>query len=365
MGIKAIAKEHVEGWRTFWERTHLQTHNDLVDNLWHLAIYYAASSQRGRYPGLFTQSLWFWNRDFQPWNHFFHWNQQQLTWPRCASGHPELLRAYLDFRASQLPLAIATARLHGKPGAFYGDKSDRAGHTHYEPNRTPGGQIVADFWRAYRFDDDLDYLRDKGWPLIREVARWHMGMLERKDDGLYHTTPGWGYEGGNMLRDCTSELVATRRVLEVAGECAALFGHDEAETAQWREALDHLAPLLTMESPVNPGVTIFAAGYQKGIEKRAGEALSGGFPEGDAEEWAEPRTTCAHDPKRWAQIFSDVETSPIFPDGRVGLGDRGTPVFEIARATAREADLHWTRRIVLASTSAGTCGWDAATTTGS
>ncbi|MDD5705544.1 MAG: hypothetical protein PHR35_06430 [Kiritimatiellae bacterium] len=347
-GAATLAAAHVEDWRKFWERTHLRTHNDLVDNIWHLAIYYAASSQRGRYPGLFTQSLWFWNRDFQPWNHYFHWNQQQLTWPLCASGHPELLRAYLDFRAAQLPMALAVARKHGKPGAFYGDKSDRIGHMGYEPNRTPGGQIVADFWRAYLYDGDLDYLRDKGWPLIREVARWHMGMLERKDDGLYHTTPGWGYEGGNTLRDCTSELVTTRRGLEVALACAERFGHDDAETTQWRTALDHLAPLPTMESPVNSGVTIFAAGYQKGIEKRAGEALCGGFPEGDAEEWAEPRATCAHDPKRWAQIFSDVETSPIFPDGRIGLGDRGTPTFELALATAREADMHWTKRIVLA-----------------
>jgi hypothetical protein len=347
-GAEAIESEHIEYWRKFWERTHLRTHNDLIDNLWHLAIYYAASSQRGRYPGLFTQSLWFWNRDFQPWNHYFHWNQQQLTWPLASSGHPELLRAYLDFRAAQLPMALEVARRHGKPGAYFGDVSDRVGHTCYHPNRTPGGQIVADFWRAYRYDGDAVYLRDRGWPLIREVAHWHMGMLERKDDGLYHTTPGWGYEGGNMLRDCTTELITTRRVLEVALECAALFGHDSSEVVIWKDALANLAPVATMESPVNPGVTIFAAGYQKGIEKRAGEALCGGFPEGDAEEWANPKVTCAHDPKRWGQIFSDVETSPVFPDGRVGLGDKGTETFDIALATAKESNLHWTKRIVLA-----------------
>ncbi len=347
-GARKIEAEHVRAWRTFWARTYLQTHDGMIDNLWYLAIYYAASSQRGRYPGLFTQALWSWNRDFQPWTHYFHWNQQQLLWPLASAGHPELMQAYLDFRFAQLPMAMTMASRHGKPGAYYGDVSDRNGHMAYHPNRTPGGQIVADFRRKYQYDGDREYLLEKGWPVIREVARWHMGMLERKDDGLYHTTPAWGYEGGNMLRDCTSELITTRRVLEFATVCGEWFAHDAAETATWRHALERLAPLVTMESPVNPGVTIFAAGYQKGIEKRAGQLLCGGFSEGDAEEWAEPKATCAHDPKRWGQIFSDVETSPVFPDGRVGLSDRGTPLFDMAVATAREANLHWTKRIVLA-----------------
>ena len=363
-GFSRLQAEHVEEWRKFWENTHIQLADKFLENLWYLTLYHAGSSQRGRYPALFTQALWGWNRDFQPWNAYFHWNQQQLIWALPPAGHPELLRPYLDFRFAMLEGAQQAAQVQGKPGAHYCDVSDRTGHQAIQPNRTPGGQIAADFWRYYQFTGDLAYLREKGWPVICEVARWHLSMLERGTDGLYHTTPAWGYEGGNMLRDCTSELVTTRRVFEVAlatakllaeaagptsvGSVSSNWSVPSTELAHWQDVLDHLAPLVTMESPVNPGVGIFAAGYQKGIEKDANKLFCGGFKAGDAEEWANPKPTCAHDPKRWGQIFSDVETSPVFPDGRLGLADRGTPEFERMLATARECIKGWTNQIVLA-----------------
>ncbi len=104
----------------------------------------------------------------------------------------------------------------------YCDVSDRNGMARVDNNRTPGGQIVQCFWDYYRYTNDVDYLLTKGWPVIMEVARFYYSLLEKRADGCYHTTPGWAYEGGNMLRDCITELVVIRRVFEIALETAAI-----------------------------------------------------------------------------------------------------------------------------------------------
>jgi len=347
-GPAAMENEHSRSWREFWERCYVRLDDKFLENLWHLTIYYAGCSQRGRYPGLFTEALWAWNRDFQQWCHYHHWNQQQLTWPLPSANHPELMKPYLNYRFSMLGKAKETAARVGKTGAFYTDVSDRSGHQWIDRNRTPGGQIVADFWRYFAYSGDVELLREQGWPVIREVARWHYSLLEKKSDGLYHTTPGWGYEGGNMLRDGTTDLVTTRRVFVIALAAAGVLGITIPELAVWKEALDKLAPVVTMESPVHPGTEIFAAGLQKGFEPGAGLDFCDGFTEGDEKEWQNPQPTCKHDPKVWGQIFSGVETSVIFPAGCVGLKDRGTREFELAMATVREANMHWTKRIVYA-----------------
>jgi len=345
-GIPEMARTHDRDWRDFWEcGGWIQTSDRFLDMLWHLMLYYANSSQRGRYPGLFTQSLWSWNRDFQPWGSvYFHWNQQQSTWPLPAAGHAELMQPYLDFRFAMLDRAKASAAETGNKGAFYADVASRTGQQAPQPNRTPGGQVAGLFWTHYRYTGDVDYLRRKGWPVIAAVAEWHYDLLERKDDGLYHTTPGWGYEGHNMLRDCTSELVTTRQVFEIALAVSGILGVDHPDVARWRDALDHLAPLVAMESPVNPGVEIIAAGYQKGTEKNAGTGRR--FEAGPEEDWRGATPTCSHDPKSWGQIFSDVETSPVFPAGQIGLKDKGTRAFALAEATARECNMYWTSHLV-------------------
>jgi len=72
------------------------------------------------------------------------------------------------------------------------------------------------------------------------------------------------------------------------------------------------------------------------------------WEEGDEEEWRNPQLVCAHDPKRWGVMFSDIETSPVFPAGHVGLKDAGRRELDLARATVKEAVRGWTYSIVLA-----------------
>lgn len=341
-------EDHTQFWQDFWVHTYFRIDDLFLENLWHLAMYYAASSQRGRYPGMFTQGLWGWNRDFQPWGCYYQWNQQQMYWAVPAAGHPELMKPFLEYRHNILDKIKYETQKIGETGAHYEDTSDRLGNQIIRPNRTPGGQIVADFWRYYRYSGDADFLREKGWPITIEVAKFHYSLLEKHEDGLFHTNPGWGYEGGNLLKDCITELVTTKQVFEITLSMAKLFGHTHPDLELWQEALENLAPYPIMESPINPRLEIFAAGYQKGHYKNADKHFCGGMPFNDDEEWENPQLTCAHDPRSWAQIFSDVETSVVFPSGKIGLKDKGSRDFELAVNTAKETEAGWTKAIVYA-----------------
>ena len=99
--------------------------DDYLNNLWYLTMYYANSSQGGKYPGRFNNGLWSWSRDVQNWNFYFHWNQQQLCWPLNAAGFHELVSPYLNYRFNSLPIATKDAKAIFKAdGAFISDVTE-------------------------------------------------------------------------------------------------------------------------------------------------------------------------------------------------------------------------------------------------
>ncbi len=86
-GQTLLFDAHKAAWKAFWLRSLMEFGDDYLDNLWHLTMFYAACSQRGKYPGRFINGLWGWNHDVQNWNFYFHWNQQQIYWPQIGRAH--------------------------------------------------------------------------------------------------------------------------------------------------------------------------------------------------------------------------------------------------------------------------------------
>lgn len=153
-GFAGLLLSSVTHWKDFWQRSFVWLENDYLDNLWHLNMYYMRCCQGGRYPGRFINGLWGWYHDSQPWNFYFHWNQQCLNWPVNAAGHDDLLGSYFEYRFNSLPLAREdAARLHGKKGAFVSDVTDKDGRNSVGEihNYTPVAQIAVEFWKQYQY----------------------------------------------------------------------------------------------------------------------------------------------------------------------------------------------------------------------
>ncbi|MBN1437172.1 MAG: hypothetical protein JW936_08855 [Sedimentisphaerales bacterium] len=241
---------HRKAWKTFWLRSLMDFGDDYLNNLWHLAMYYANASQRGKYPGRFIDALWGWNRDFRAWNYYYHWNQQQLYWPLNAAGHHDLLESYLEYRFAALPNDCNDARdLFKASGAFVSDVCDRRGFNAAaaSDNHTPVAQIALDFYRQYLYTGDVDFLRNRALPYVIEAAKFFESLFTKESDGKFHAKSGTAYEGWILLKDCITELACAKSLFAAAIELCEIAGHSEPRLPHWQDILDNLVPLPKIE----------------------------------------------------------------------------------------------------------------------
>ncbi len=366
-GIPYSFENHKEAWKAFWNRSLMEYGDDYLDNLWHLTMYYANSSQKGKYPGRFINGLWGWNRDVQPWNFYFHWNQQEVYWPLNAAGHHDLVSSYLDYRWNSLPHAQADAReLLGSDGAFVSDVTEARGYNSLNElvNHTPVAQIAMDFWRQYKFTGDLEFLKSRALPYIRQAAYFFESLFIKCEDGKYHAKEGTGYEGWIKLRDCISELVYAKALFSAALEGLETLKIDEPRSIKWTEIIDNLAPLpvINLDSDCcydEQGIARYARGTFKGDITFSDKTLAAGFGI-EENSWLSSKVpsdesgmdlsgiirmleqhndgaqnTVARDMKSYDGIFPFVEYSAVFPSGLISLFHKDTELFNAAANTAK------------------------------
>lgn len=340
-GEAVVRRNHEAEWQRFWSASMVDLPEKYLENIWHTNLYLANSSSRGSYPPHFCNGLWGWNRDFVPWNYYFHWNMQWYAWPLAAANHAELAGPYYRLRSTQLPHAIehATQR-HKKPGAFYADVSDRRGYNDagLDHNQTPGAQIALDFWRHYAFTGDETFLRESAWPVIREVARFNAATLQEGPDGLLHVSGTSAYEGSPLFQDTITDLAMIRSLFPVAIRAGRIVGHDRSEIERWEKQLARLAPfrlvdLEEWEFEPKDGTLVHRSGLSPGklLESRKVFAV------GRDDKGAWVRNRYAGRPDLSYYGIPDPEIAPVFPAGVIGLAQQGTELF---RAAVTQLRLH-------------------------
>ncbi len=345
-GMGTFMQSQTEIWESIWGRSFMDYGDDYLNNLWYLTMYYANASQGGNYPGRFTNGLWGWSRDVQNWNFYFHWNQQELYWPLNAAGHHGLVGPYLDFRFNSLPHAKKDAKeLLGTSGAFISDVTDRRGYNSAgeKHNHTPIAEIALDFWRQYKFTCDKDFLKEKALPFIIEASRFYQSLFEKGTDGLYHAKEGTGYEGWIKLKDGLTELTYARALFSAALEALEETGTKLPEAEKWEDILEHLAPLPVVEAEkgaiARKGSSfILGKGFFKGGQVPGNKIMAAGWGIKE-KEWLKvynpvADTAINNGLKLLDGIFPSVPSSPVFPSGVIGLGQKGSEQFQEMKTTA-------------------------------
>ena len=249
-GAEAIYKRHKDAWRETWERAFVSIPDDYIENLWYLNIYYANSEMRGKYPPLFCNGIWGFQRDFVPWNDYFHYNMQLGYWPLLAANQAELLKPYMDFRFRQLPRARRLALRHKSvEGALYTDVSSPSGAFDLGTldNLTPGAQIAQTFWKYYKFTGDRAFLAGQAWPMIRETALLYANLVKPGEDGFYHIYRSEAYEASPKMDDSITDHAAMRTIFRIALDCMDELGENDGCREKIRRVSERLAPIRTVE----------------------------------------------------------------------------------------------------------------------
>ncbi len=359
-------KNHRKLWKEFWLRSMMDFGDDYFNNLWYLNMYYANCSQGGKYPGRFINGLWHWNRDVQPWNYYFHWNQQQTYWPLNAAGHHELVKAYLDFRFNHLDVARGAARdLFKADGAFVADVIDYKGkNAKLIHNHTPVAEIALDFWRQYEFTEDMDFLRQEALPYMIEAAKFMASRFKKGKDGKFHAKPGSGYEGWILLEDCLTELSVCKSLFKATLEAIEISGAVEPVSKVIQKILSGMADLETI--PDDKGMVkkkrgkyTYNIGPNKGNAAENNKLVSLGKPYRNKELGIKPivglsphnepsalagmdvydilqKTEAGWEPSvidgreisYIEGVFPVCESAAVFPSNLIGLDDKGSEIYK-------------------------------------
>ncbi len=125
-----------------------------------------------------------------------------------------------------------------------GDKGGGAfGHVTHIFSR--GAKIAYQFWMKYEYTNDLDWLQQRAYPVIKGVAEFYRNFPNvRKDENgiynIYHVNDNESiWDASNTIE----EISSMRGIFPVAIKAAQILGVDSALQESWKEFHNNLAPL--------------------------------------------------------------------------------------------------------------------------
>ena len=206
------------------------------------------------------------------------WDTEVWIYPNLLAQHPEIARSVVDYREKTLPAARENARRIGQQGAFYPWTSADTGrldtdcHSWDPPHCLTQNHLQSDIalavWKYYQATGDRAWLRDHGWPMLRDLATYWAGRATRNQDGSFSINGVAGPdEYSNGVNDGVFTNAGAAITLRNAAEAARLVG--APVPPRWRAVADHL------RMPFDPGNGVFQqyAGYGGQRIKQADAAL--------------------------------------------------------------------------------------------
>ena len=123
--------------------------------------------------------------------HIF-WDAELWMFPAILVLHPEMAKSMLEYRFQRLKEAKHNAFAHGYKGAMYPWESAATGNEEtpvwalsgpFEHHITADVAIAA--WNYFAVTQDTSWLREKGFPMIKECADFWTSRVERNGPGKY------------------------------------------------------------------------------------------------------------------------------------------------------------------------------------
>lgn len=190
------------------------------------------------------------------------WDTEIWMYPPMLFLNGGIAKSMMDYRADRLPGARKKAMAYGYKGAMYPWESDFAGeeacptfaHTGlFEQHITADVAIAA--WNYYRMTGDIDWLRDSGWPLLRESAIFWVSRVTPNADGSFSIRDVIGAdEMAGIITDNAYTNGAAICALQAATKAAKVLGY--SAPAEWDTVASHIRILRAKN-----GMTLEFEGY--------------------------------------------------------------------------------------------------------
>ncbi len=184
-----LLQQHKNLWNKLWDgdiiiEGDLQIQQDVRLALYHLYSFGRGDNDLSIAPmGLSVQV---------PYNGHIFWDSELWMFPPLLMFNQDIARSLVNYRFNRLDAAKRKAKTYGYKGAMFPWESDDTGEEATPPFALTGTfehHITADiaiaFWNYYRVTKDKIWLKEKGFPVLKEVADFWVSRAVKNSDGSY------------------------------------------------------------------------------------------------------------------------------------------------------------------------------------
>jgi trehalose/maltose hydrolase-like predicted phosphorylase len=187
-GTKRLLDRHVAAWSDLWKSDlvidgDVQTQRDVRFALYHLYSF----AREGTAYSLSPMGL-----SGLGYNGHVFWDTELWMYPPLLVMHPEIAKSLLEYRFQRLEAAKKNAFSHGYKGAMFPWESSAEGTEDTPVWALTGpfqqhitGCVGWAFWKYYQVTHDKTWLKDRGYPVLKEVADFWASRVERKGAGRF------------------------------------------------------------------------------------------------------------------------------------------------------------------------------------
>jgi trehalose/maltose hydrolase-like predicted phosphorylase len=264
-GRDRLVQKHKKAWEELWKSDIViegdnQAQQDVRSMLYHLYSFVREGNDLSISP-MGLSGLGY--------NGHVFWDTELWMYPALLVMQPALAKSLAEYRFQRLPAARRNAFSHGYRGAMFPWESAGTG-----VEETPVWALSGPFehhitacvglaaWNYYCVTQDKDWLREKGWPILRETADFWASRVERNGPGKYDINNVVAAdEWAENVDNNAFTNAAAKAVLFHATQAAKILGLPA--DADWKHVADNI-PILVMEN----GVTKEHATYKgEGIKQ--------------------------------------------------------------------------------------------------
>jgi len=237
-----LIQKHIKNWSKLWESDiiiegDLQSQLDVRLALYHLYSFSREDSNLSIAPmGLSSQGY----------NGHIFWDAELWMFPPLLLLNQDIAKSLLNYRFDRLDQAKQRAVNYGFKGAMFPWESDETGEEATPTWALTGTfehHITADvciaFWNYYRMTKDKEWLQEKGYRMLKEIADFWASRSIKNSDGSYSIKNIVGAnEFAHNVTDNAFTNGSAKTVLQYANSAAQVLGYKENST--WTEVAKKL-----------------------------------------------------------------------------------------------------------------------------
>ncbi len=187
-GEKRLSSRHADEWQKLWNGDIVidgdaQLQKDVRFALYHLYSF----AREGTGYSLSPMGL-----SGLGYNGHVFWDTELWMYPPLLALQPQIAKSLLEYRFNRLDAAKRNAFSHGYKGAMFPWESAEEGGEDTPVWALTGpfqhhitGCVGWAFWKYYEVTKDKLWLKDRGYPVLKEVADFWASRVERNGPGMY------------------------------------------------------------------------------------------------------------------------------------------------------------------------------------